>query len=76
MSLVTGQLSDKPTRRQTNAPIIKFADNPTRRQYNLPINQLTENEIVTAEIYINLYKIVWAHGCLSGKLAEEIWRIT
>ena len=41
--MVTGQLADRPTRRQSNSPI----------------NQLADNEIVT-----EIYKIVWAHGCV------------
>ena len=43
LTLVTGQLTDKPTRRQ-----------PTRRQSNAPTNQLAEIEFVT-EIDIRLF---------------------
>ena len=45
--VVTGQLADKPTRRQTNSPTNQLADTPTRRQTNSPTNQIAEIDILT-----------------------------
>ena len=39
---VTGQLADKPTRRQTNSPTSQLADTPIRRQTNSPTRQLAD----------------------------------
>jgi len=73
---VTGQLTDRPTRRQSNSPTIQFADNQiadrlTRQQSNAPTNQLAKIEIVTE---IDKKNCLGTRTCLSGKLAEEIWR--